>query len=108
MESRAKRIGLLHGLSNVTVVLLFATAWWMRGGAADLAPTAGVFSIEVTALALGATAGWLGGELVDRLAVGVDDALRQHATEDNHDVAIAEAVCRGLEKPIGRRSKHAG
>lgn len=77
--TRAKRIGLLHGLTNVTVVLLFAIAWWMRGGAADFAPTTGVFSIEVTARVLGAIAGWLGGELVDRLAVGVDEGANLDA-----------------------------
>src|SRR3954468_7523426 len=30
--TRAKRIGLLHGLSNVIVVLLFLASWWMRRG----------------------------------------------------------------------------
>jgi uncharacterized membrane protein len=77
--TRAKRIGLLHGLTNVTVVLLFAIAWWMRSGPIDVAPTNGVFLIEVVALALGTIAGWLGGELVDRLAVGVDDGANLDA-----------------------------
>ena len=78
--TRAKRIGLLHGGSNVVVVVAFALAWLLRGNAADLAPSTGVFAVEVVALALGSVAGWLGGELVDRLGVGVDDGAHVNAT----------------------------
>ena len=77
--TRAKRIGLLHGGSNVIVVLIFAAVWWMRGDAPDTTPSTGVFVLELVALGLGATAGWLGGELVDRLAVGVDDGAHLDA-----------------------------
>lgn len=77
--TRAKRIGLLHGASNVVVVLIFATAWLMRGGAVDNAPGMGVFLLEAGGLVLGAVAGWLGGELVDRLGVGVDDGAHLDA-----------------------------
>jgi len=70
--TRAKRIGLLHGASNVFVVLAFALAWWIRSNTFDAAPTVTVFVLQLAALALGAVAAWLGGELVDRLAVGVD------------------------------------
>jgi uncharacterized membrane protein len=77
--TRAKRIGLLHGGSNVVVVLIFAAVWWMRGDAPDMAPTTGVFVLELVALVLGSVAGWLGGELVDRLAVGVDDGAHLDA-----------------------------
>jgi uncharacterized membrane protein len=87
--TRAKRIGLLHGVSNVIVVALFALAWWLRGSSVDYTPATGVFVIELLAIMLGAVAGWLGGELVDRLGVGVDTGAnlnapsslsRQHAT----------------------------
>src|SRR5688500_18081381 len=71
--TRAKRIGLLHGAANLVVVLTFAFVWLTRTNTVDLAASTGVFMLEVGALALGAVAGWLGGELVDRLAVGVDD-----------------------------------
>jgi uncharacterized membrane protein len=77
--TRAKRIGLLHGGSNVVVVLIFAAVWWMRADASDLTPTTNVFLLEVAALAIGSVAGWLGGELVDRLAVGVDDGAHLDA-----------------------------
>jgi uncharacterized membrane protein len=77
--TRAKRIGLLHGGSNVIVVVLFAFAWLMRGSAPDPAPSRGIFFVEVAALLLGSVAGWLGGELVDRLGVGVDDGAHLDA-----------------------------
>lgn len=77
--TRAKRIGLLHGGSNVVVVLIFAAVWWMRGDAPDMTATTNLFLLEVVALALGSVAGWLGGELVDRLAVGVDDGAHLDA-----------------------------
>jgi uncharacterized membrane protein len=77
--TRAKRIGLLHGGSNVVVVLIFAAVWWMRGDTPDMTPTTALFLLEVVALTLGAVAGWLGGELVDRLGVGVDDGAHLDA-----------------------------
>jgi uncharacterized membrane protein len=77
--TRAKRIGLIHGASNVVVVLSFAGVWMARWNTADLAPTVATFIIEAGALALGAVAGWLGGELVDRLAVGIDDGANLDA-----------------------------
>ena len=77
--TRAKRIGLLHGGSNVVVVGAFALAWLLRGDAPETAASTGVFVVEVAALALGSVAGWLGGELVDRLGVGVDDGAHVDA-----------------------------
>ena len=77
--TRAKQIGLLHGGSNVVVVASFALAWWLRSGAPNTVPSTNVFFIEVGALILGSVAGWLGGELVDRLAVGVDDGAHLDA-----------------------------
>jgi uncharacterized membrane protein len=77
--TRAKRIGLIHGISNVIVVSTFAVAWWLRNGTPDTAPTTGIMLMETGALVLGAVAGWLGGELVDRLAVGVDDGAHLNA-----------------------------
>jgi uncharacterized membrane protein len=77
--TRAKRLGLLHGGSNVIVVGSFALVWWMRSNSVDAAPTTNVFLLEVGALLLGSVAGWLGGELVDRLGVGVDDGAHLDA-----------------------------
>ena len=76
--TRAKRIGLLHGVGNVVVVGLFALSWWLRRPAPS-AP--GTTSIVISAIAVGIAlvTGWLGGELVDRLGVGVNDGANLDA-----------------------------
>jgi uncharacterized membrane protein len=78
-NTRAKRIGLLHGGTNVLVVASFAVAWWVRSARPDVAPSGNVFILELVALVLGSIGGWLGGELVDRLGVGVDDGANLNA-----------------------------
>jgi uncharacterized membrane protein len=70
--TRAKAIGLWHGAGNVVVVLLFAASFVLRFGTPDHVPGGGAFVLALAGLALGAVSGWLGGELVDRLGVGVD------------------------------------
>ncbi len=77
--TRAKRIGLLHAGSNVLAILGFAFVFWTRYSTRQLAPTSGLFVVEVIALLLGAVGGWLGGELVDRLGVGVDNGANLDA-----------------------------
>jgi uncharacterized membrane protein len=53
------------------MVLLFAISWCMRRSAPD-APTTLAISLGVAGLLFGGIGGWLGGELVYRLSVGVD------------------------------------
>jgi uncharacterized membrane protein len=71
--TRAKRVAALHGLGNVVVVALFAVSWLLRADTADHVPGALAFALGLAAAVLSAVTGWLGGELVDRLGVGVDD-----------------------------------
>ena len=69
--TRARRIGALHGGGNLVVVVLYAASWLMRRGEPqDPMTTAYVLSFAGGLIAL--VTGWLGGEMVDRLAVGVD------------------------------------
>jgi uncharacterized membrane protein len=77
-NTRAKTIGLWHGVGNVVVVLLFAISWLLRRPSpAD--PTSTAVALSVVAVLLGAVTGWLGGELVDRLGIGVDDGANPNA-----------------------------
>ena len=69
--TRAKRIGLWHAVVMDIVVVLFAVSWWLRRANPD-APTALAIGLGMVALALALLGGWLGGELVYRLSVGVD------------------------------------
>jgi len=70
--TRAKRIGLLHAIGNVTVVGLFVVSWLLRLDTPNHQPTWLAIGFEIGGTALMLVAGWLGGELVDRLGVGVD------------------------------------
>jgi uncharacterized membrane protein len=77
--TRAKSVGFVHGIGNVIVLLLFAGSWWLRyrsanfGNAGIYIPTVAAFVLSFAGFALAGLTGWLGGELVGRLAVGVDD-----------------------------------
>jgi uncharacterized membrane protein len=71
-DTRAKRIGLWHGGGNVVVVALFAISWLLRAGATDYDGGGLAYILSFVGLGLAAVTGWLGGELVDRLGVGVD------------------------------------
>jgi uncharacterized membrane protein len=70
--TRAKRVGLLHGFGNVLVLLLFMVSWALRGANPGAPPPASL-ALSFAGFLLAAVTGWLGGELVDRLGVGVDD-----------------------------------
>lgn len=69
--TRAKRIGAIHGVGNVVVVLLYGVSWWMRSTDPQ-APTLAALTLAFAGGGLAMITGWLGGELVDRLGVGVD------------------------------------
>lgn len=81
--TRAKSVGLVHGLGNVVVLLLFAASCWLRYGAAHTVvpyvPSTLALVLSFVGFALAGLTGWLGGELVDRLSVGVDDGAHLDA-----------------------------
>jgi len=79
-DTRARAVGLWHGASMVVVIVLFAIAWLARAAAASNAATALPMLFEVLALVLALVAGWLGGELVQRLGVGVDEGANLRAS----------------------------
>ncbi|MFF5176614.1 DUF2231 domain-containing protein [Micromonospora sp. NPDC000316] len=70
--TRAKRVALLHAGANVAVILLFAAIWVVRLNADSRAAGGALLVVEVVAVAILGISAWLGGELVDRLGVGVD------------------------------------
>jgi uncharacterized membrane protein len=76
--TRAKRIGALHGIGNVVVLLLFAASWYVRGSA-ETAPATSAYVCSFLGAGLALLTGWLGGELVDRLGVGVDPGANVNA-----------------------------
>ncbi len=78
--TRAKRIGLVHGLVNVGVMALFAISWLLRSGVADIeAPSLVAFALSFIGVGAALLGGWLGGELVERLGVGVAEHAHLNA-----------------------------
>lgn len=93
--TRAKRIGAAHGLGNVIIVVVFAVAWLLRRDDATN-PSGLVVTLEILGLLGALVTGWLGGEMVDRLGVGVDQgahldapsSLSGRPASDVHEGAI--------------------
>lgn len=71
--TRAKRVGALHGLSNVVALILFTTSWFVRNGNEAWEPGWAGVVFGVAGLLVSGVGGWLGGELVERLGVGVHE-----------------------------------
>jgi len=77
-HTRAKSIGLLHGVGNVIVVALFVGSCLLRRPSPG-APSTLALTLSFTGVVLSLLTGWLGGELVDRLGVGVDEGANLNA-----------------------------
>jgi len=94
--TRAKSVGLLHGLGNVVVLLLFIGSCWLRNGNAQASvpylPTTVALALSFIGFALAGGTGWLGGELVDRLSVGVDDGANLDAASSLSGPATRKAA----------------
>ena len=71
-DTRAKTVGLTHGLTNVVVLLLFILSAWLRWDA-PRQPVPLAHWVAFVAFFLAIFGGWLGGELVSRLGVGVHE-----------------------------------
>jgi uncharacterized membrane protein len=77
-DTRAARIGRLHGGGNVVVLLLFIGSWLIRREH-DAQPTALALVLSFGGGALALVTAWLGGELVSRLGVGVHEGANLDA-----------------------------
>lgn len=90
--TRAKSIGLWHGGGNVVMVALFGLSWLLRRDE-PTDPDALALALSFIGIALGTVTGWLGGELVNRLGVGVDrDAHLNAPSSLSNRPARAEAA----------------
>jgi uncharacterized membrane protein len=77
-RTRAKSVGLIHGLGNVLVLLLFIASWWLRRDAPER-PELFDHIISFAGAGLALFTGWLGGELVERLGISVDPGAHVNA-----------------------------
>lgn len=78
-NTRAKFIGAWHGIGNVGVVVLFICSWLLRRAADPAMPPMSAIVLSAVAVCGALVTGWLGGELVDRLAIGVDEGAHADA-----------------------------
>jgi uncharacterized membrane protein len=69
--TRAKAVGLWHAGANVVMLVLFAATVYLRRGAPGHSPNTTTLVLATAAIAFGGVSGWLGGELVNRLGIGV-------------------------------------
>ncbi len=77
--TRAKRVGAVHGLGNVVVVGLFGASWLLRNAGVETNPGMLPLVLSFAGGGLSVITGWLGGELVDRLGVAVDEGAHLNA-----------------------------
>ena len=97
--TRAKAVGMYHMVTNVAGITLFAIGWVLRRDALAAEPVSiAVIPILLSVIALGINlvAAWFGGELVDRLGVGVDEGAHLDAPSSLSDRPAATA-----ENPAG-------
>ena len=76
--SRAKSIGLWHSGGNFLALALFAWSWKKRRPN-ETQPDNSAVALSVVAGALLGLTGWLGGEMVYRLGIGVDPGANPDA-----------------------------
>jgi uncharacterized membrane protein len=100
--TRAKRIGLWHGGGNFVIVLLFIVSWLLRlrdhAYGSNLLP----FVLGLVGVLLALVTAWLGGELVYRLRIGVDDDASLNATNSISREGVVSAGESGSTARIGR------
>ena len=80
--TRAKSVGMIHGIGNVIVLLLFLGSCLLRyysTARIPYEPGALALVLSFVGIVLACVTGWLGGELVDRLSVGVDEGANVNA-----------------------------
>ena len=89
-DTRARRIGALHGGGNVIVTGLFLLSLASRWGDPDYLPSTLPLILALLGAVLALFTAWLGGELVYRLRVAVDDDANLNASNSISREGIAE------------------
>ena len=79
--TRAKGVGRLHMILNLTLIALFALSLYLRGGDERDYTMAGASAMAPGWVAVGMAviSGWLGGELVEALGIGVHEGAHPNA-----------------------------
>jgi uncharacterized membrane protein len=102
-RTRAKAVGAWHGVGNVIVVSLLAGAWLLRGSSSvgSYSPNGTPMALEAAGLILALVTGWLGGELIERLGVGVHEGAHLDAPSS---LSVRPAIDQPRSAPGGERA----
>ncbi len=98
--TRAKAIGLWHGVGNAVVTVLFTASWLMRRNRRNYEPDDPAVALSFIGGLLATITGWLGGELVDRLGVGVDRGAHLDAPNSLSGRPAVEVTTDWMERII--------
>jgi uncharacterized membrane protein len=88
-NTRARRIGLYHGTGNLAIVLLFVVSWFLRLPDHSYSPNLLPFVLALIGAGMALGTAWLGGELVYRLRVAVDDGANLDAPSSLGSPAVS-------------------
>lgn len=111
-KSSGKKRATRHAIGNVSAIVLFFSAWLVRG---DVAPGLGALTLETLGVAILMYSGYLGGTLVSRNLISVDHRYASagkwqeatvHASADGTVVGHADDLKPGQMKLLhvdGRR-----
>ena len=103
-NTRAKSVGGWHGLGNLTIVILFAISWWLRSQDPNRVPSTLAFSLSLLGGLMALVTGWLGGELVYRLGMAVEQGANENAPNSlTHDQPLTPR-----QTPQSERRKQTG
>jgi uncharacterized membrane protein len=93
--TRAKAVGMWHGLGNVVVLVLFAASGYLRW-ANDAMPTTAALVLSFCGVGLALVTAWMGGELVARMGVGVDPGAHLNSPNSLSDRPATDRSGGGL------------
>jgi uncharacterized membrane protein len=89
-NSRARNLGLWHGIGNFIIVVLFTLSWFLRRNNVDFVPDSFALLLSFAGVGLALITGWIGGELVYRLGVQVDPHANVNAPSSLSDRSAAD------------------
>jgi uncharacterized membrane protein len=87
-RTRAKRVGAVHGVLNVAILVLFAVSLVMRYSDGYTTPSLAAMLPGWLAIVAALPSAWLGGELVERLGVGVSDFQNVNAPSSLREAKV--------------------
>lgn len=77
-DTAARRVGVIHGVGNVVVLVLFVASCLLRLSAPEH-PSLLAYVLSFLGAGLVGATGWLGGELTGRYGVGIEEGANVNA-----------------------------